>query len=304
MKLATFEADAGQHVGIVDGDEVIDLTAADPSLATMIDLLDRGADDAASAASASAPRVALAGVKLCAPVPRPRKFLAIGYNYAAHLEETHMQRPTRQVWFNKQQTSIVATGDPVWIPKIAPDQIDYEGELGLIIGRRCKGLPTDKSAILDVIAGCTIINDVSVRDWQELEPGMVVSKSFDTHGPIGPWIVTLDELGDPLDLHIRTHVNDELRQNGHTADMLFDIYEQVSYLSSAFTLEVGDVISTGTPSGIAWHHPGKYLKPGDTVRVEIDKIGALQNPVVAEPADNLAPAATDPGPVAVGHAGV
>jgi 2-keto-4-pentenoate hydratase/2-oxohepta-3-ene-1,7-dioic acid hydratase in catechol pathway len=112
---------------------------------------------------------------------------------------------------------------------------------------------------------------------------MVVSKSFDTHGPIGPWIVTPDEIGDPMDLGLRTYVNDDLRQDGRTSDMIFDIYEQVSYLSSAFTLEVGDVLSTGTPSGIAWRRPGMYLKAGDTVRVETDKIGALENPVIAEP---------------------
>jgi 2-keto-4-pentenoate hydratase/2-oxohepta-3-ene-1,7-dioic acid hydratase in catechol pathway len=284
MKLATFDVPAGSHVGIVDGDEVVDLTAADPSLATMIDLLDRGPQAAAADLRTSAPRLPLSGVRLRAPVPSPQKFLAIGYNYAAHLEETHMARPTQQAWFNKQQTCIVGTGDPVWIPKIAPTQIDYEGELGLVIGRRCKNVPNDKSAVLDVTAGFTIVNDVSVRDWQDLEPGMVVSKSFDTHGPTGPWIVTPDEIGDPLDLRIRTYVSGDLRQDGHTADMLFNIYEQVSYLSSAFTLEVGDVLSTGTPSGIAWHHPGKYLKPGDTVRVEISKIGALENPFIAEPA--------------------
>jgi len=283
MKLATFDVPAGSRVGIVDGEEVVDLTAADPSLATMIDLLDRGPQAAAADLRTSAPRLPLSGVRLRAPVPSPQKFLAIGYNYAAHLEETHMARPSRQAWFNKQQTCIVGTGDPVWIPKIAPDQVDYEGELGLVIGRRCKNVPDDKSAVLDVIAGFTIVNDVSVRDWQELEPGMVVSKSFDTHGPTGPWIVTPDEIGDPLDLRIRTYVGSDLRQDGHTADMLFNIYEQVSYLSSAFTLEPGDVLSTGTPSGIAWHRPGKYLKPGDTVRVEISKIGVLENPFIAEP---------------------
>jgi 2-keto-4-pentenoate hydratase/2-oxohepta-3-ene-1,7-dioic acid hydratase in catechol pathway len=283
MKLATFEVSAGSHVGIVDGEQVADLTAADPSLATMIDLLNRGPREAAADLLPSAPRLALSSVRLRAPVPCPPKFLAIGYNYAAHLEETHMARPTRQAWFNKQQTCIVGTGDPVWIPKIAPDQIDYEGELGLVIGRRCKNVPDDKSAVLDVVAGFTIINDVSVRDWQETEPGMVVSKSFDTHGPTGPWIVTTDEIGDPLDLRIRTYVSGDKRQDGHTADMLFNVYEQVSYLSSAFTLEPGDVLSTGTPSGIAWHRPGMYLKPGDTVRVEISKIGALENPFIAEP---------------------
>ncbi|HUH72229.1 MAG TPA: fumarylacetoacetate hydrolase family protein [Mycobacterium sp.] len=178
---------------------------------------------------------------------------------------------------------IVGPGDGVWISRIAPDEIDYEGELGIVIGRRCKNAPNDKSAVLDVIAGFTIINDASVRDWQAPEPGMVVSTSFDTHGPIGPWIVTLDGIGDPSDLGLRTYVNDDLRQDGRTGDMLFDIYEQVSYLSCAFTLEVGDVLSTGTPSGIARHRPGTYLKPGDVVRVEIDKNGTLENPVIAEP---------------------
>jgi 2-keto-4-pentenoate hydratase/2-oxohepta-3-ene-1,7-dioic acid hydratase in catechol pathway len=283
MKLATFDGPAGRHVGIVECDEIIDLTAADPSLATMTDLLQRGPQAAASSNSSSAPRLPLLSVKLAAPVPRPPKFLAIGYNNPQHLEETNTRRPTRQVWFNKQQSCIVGPGDGVWIPRIAPDEVDYEGELGMVIGRRCKYVPNDKAAVLDVIAGFTIVNDVSVRDWQALEPGMVVSKSFDTHGPIGPWIVTPDEIGDPLDLGLRTYVNDDLRQDGRTADMIFDIYEQVSYLSSAFTLEVGDVLSTGTPSGIAWRRPGMYLKPGDIVRVEIDKIGTLENPVIAEP---------------------
>jgi 2-keto-4-pentenoate hydratase/2-oxohepta-3-ene-1,7-dioic acid hydratase in catechol pathway len=283
MKLATFETEAGPHVGLVVDGELLDLTAADQSLATMIDLLEHGPDAAERTLSSSATRLPLSSVKLGPPIPRPPKFLAIGYNYTEHLEETHMERPTRQVWFNKQQTCIVGVDDPVWIPSVAPDEIDYEGELGVVIGRRCKNVPNDKTAVLDVIAGFTIINDVSVRDWQELEPGMVVSKSFDTHGPIGPWIVTPDEIGDPLDLGLRTYVNDDLRQDGNTRDMLFDIYEQVSYLSTAFTLEVGDVLATGTPSGIAWHRPGMYLKAGDKVRVVIDRIGTLENPVIAEP---------------------
>ncbi|MFJ6216802.1 fumarylacetoacetate hydrolase family protein [Streptomyces sp. NPDC092296] len=282
MKLATFDTGAGQHVGCVDGDEVVDLTAADPSLATVIELLERDPRKV-RATSGSAPRLPLSGVKLCAPVPRPPKFLAIGYNYAAHLEETHMERPSRQAWFNKQQTSIIGPGDPIWVPAIAPDEVDYEGELAVVIGKRCKNVPNDEHAVLDVIAGFTIVNDVSVRDWQALEPGMVVSKSFDTHGAIGPWIVTPDEIGDPLDLRLRTYVSGDLRQDGHTADMLFNLYEQVAYLSSAFTLEVGDVLSTGTPSGIAWHRPGRYLKAGDTVRIEIEKIGTLENPVIDEP---------------------
>lgn len=285
MKVATFDGPTGRHVGIVEGDEIVDLTAADPALATMVDLLERGPHEAAADTFPLAPRLPLSSVKLAAPVPRPPKFLAIGYNNPQHLEETNTPRPSRQVWFNKQQICIVGPGDGVWIPRIAPDEVDYEGELGVVIGRRCKHVPDDESAVLDVIAGFTIVNDVSVRDWQILEPGMVVSKSFDTHGPIGPWIVTPDEVGDPLDLGLRTYVNDDLRQDGNTGEMIFDIYEEISYLSSAFTLEVGDVLSTGTPSGIAWRRPGMYLKAGDVVRVEIDKIGTLENPVVAEPVD-------------------
>ena len=145
MKLASFDGPAGRRVGIVDGDEIVDLTAADPSLATMTDLLQRG-PQAASGNSSSAPRLPLSSVKLAAPVPRPPKFLAIGYNNPQHLEETNTPRPTRQVWFNKQQSCIVGPGDGVWIPRIAPDEVDYEGELGMVIGRRCKNVPNDKAA--------------------------------------------------------------------------------------------------------------------------------------------------------------
>jgi 2-keto-4-pentenoate hydratase/2-oxohepta-3-ene-1,7-dioic acid hydratase in catechol pathway len=172
MKLATFDGPAERRVGIVEGDEIIDLTAADSSLTTMTELLERGPHEAARDFP-SAPRLPLSSVKLAAPVPRPPKFLAIGYNNPQHLEETNTPRPTRQVWFNKQQICIVGPGDGVWIPRIAPDEVDYEGELGVVIGRRCKYVPNDKSAVLDVIAGFTIVNDVSVRDWQILEPGMV-----------------------------------------------------------------------------------------------------------------------------------
>ncbi len=179
MKLATFDGPGGRHVGIVEHDEIVDLTAADPSLAAMTDLLERGPREAASSYAASAPRLALSSVKLAAPVPRPPKFLAIGFNNPQHLEETNTPRPTRQVWFNKQQSCIVGPGDGVWIPRIAPDEVDYEVELGVVIGRRCKYVPNEKAAVLDVVAGFTIVNDVSVRDWQALEPGMVVSKSFE-----------------------------------------------------------------------------------------------------------------------------
>ena len=162
--------------------------------------------------------------------------------------------------------------------------LDYEAELAIVIGKRCRHVPVENAH--EVIAGYTIANDVSVRDWQLRTPTMTIGKSFDTHGPLGPWIVTADELGDPHDLGIRTFVNDELRQDSNTGEMIFNCYEQVAHLSEAFTLEPGDVIATGTPAGIGavrQPFPDGLLKVGDVVRIEIDGIGELQNTVIEEP---------------------
>jgi 2-keto-4-pentenoate hydratase/2-oxohepta-3-ene-1,7-dioic acid hydratase in catechol pathway len=160
--------------------------------------------------------------------------------------------------------------------------VDYEGELAFVIGQRCRHVPADKAA--DVIAGYTVINDVSVRDWQMATPTMTMGKSFDTHGPMGPWMVTSDEIGDPHRLRLQTWVNDDLRQDAKTDDLIFDCYQQVEHLSTAFTLEPGDVVATGTPAGVgmAMKPPG-WLVPGDVVRIEIEGIGTLENPVIAEP---------------------
>ena len=202
-----------------------------------------------------------------------------------------MDAPAFQLWFNKQSTAAIGHGAPIHVPK-ASAVVDYEGELAFVIGRRCRHVSAKRAA--EVIAGYTIANDVSVRDWQLRTPTMTMGKSFDTHGPLGPWIVSADELGDPHALGIRTWVNDELRQDGSTSAMIFDCFQQVAHLSEAFTLEPGDVIATGTPAGIGavrQPFPDGLLKVGDTVRVEIDGIGSLENTIADEPDGFVVPQA-------------
>jgi 2-keto-4-pentenoate hydratase/2-oxohepta-3-ene-1,7-dioic acid hydratase in catechol pathway len=224
----------------------------------------------------------LDAVELLAPVKRPPKFLAIGLNYAAHIGETGRDRPEFPVFFNKQSTCVNGPHEPVVIPRDS-EMVDYEGELGIVIGRRARRVSVEEAA--GVIAGYLVVNDVSARDWQYRAPTWTLGKSFDTHGPIGPWLVTTDEIADPHSLHLRTWVNDDLRQDAPTSDMLFSCFEQVSTLSQVFTLEVGDVIATGTPSGVGMaREPAEFLEPGDVVRVEIEGIGVIENSFVAEQA--------------------
>jgi 2-keto-4-pentenoate hydratase/2-oxohepta-3-ene-1,7-dioic acid hydratase in catechol pathway len=230
----------------------------------------------------------LADIRLLAPV-LPRKFLAIGLNYADHIAESGMEAPQFPVFFNKQVTCVVGPDDEVHMPRVS-NLLDYEGELAIVISTRCRHVPVESAH--EVIAGYTIANDLSVRDWQVRSPTMTMGKSFDTHGPIGPWIVTQDELGDPHDLAIHTFVNDELRQDGNTGEMIYNCYQQVAHLSEAFTLQPGDVIATGTPAGIGAARqpfPDGLLQVGDVVRVEIPGIGQLCNTVVEEPDGYLAP---------------
>ena len=192
-----------------------------------------------------------------------------------------MERPWVPVFFNKQSTCVTGPYDPVHLPR-ASSLLDYEGELGFVIGRRCRYVPRERAA--EVIAGYLAVDDVSVRDWQFRAPTMMLGKSFDTHGPLGPWIVTPDEVGDPHALDLRTWVNGELRQRSNTRELIFDCFDQVATLSAAFTLEPGDVVSTGTPAGVG-AAAGKFLVPGDVVRIEIEKIGVIENRVIEEPAE-------------------
>ena len=165
--------------------------------------------------------------------------------------------------------------------------LDYEGELGFVIGKRCRHVSRDNAA--DVIAGYLVVNDATVRDWQLRIPTWTMGKSFDTHGPIGPWIVTSDELSDPHQLQLRTWVNGELRQESNTKELIFDCFSLVEHLSTAFTLEPGDIVATGTPAGVGiGMKPPKLLKHGDAVRIEIEGIGEIENPVIDEPAGTAA----------------
>jgi 2-keto-4-pentenoate hydratase/2-oxohepta-3-ene-1,7-dioic acid hydratase in catechol pathway len=285
MRLATFTNAGTRRIGVVTDDGVVDLAQAAPSLPRdMIGLLAGGSDALGMARAAAArrgPRVALADVTLDAPVPRPPKFLAIGLNYADHVKESGLDAPPFPVFFNKQSTCVVGPSAPIHLPRVSA-LLDYEGELAFVIGRRCRHVPAARAA--QVIAGYTIVDDVSVRDWQLRTPTMTMGKSFDTHGPMGPWLVTPDEVGDPHALELKTWVNGELRQHSNTRQLIFDCFAQVEHLSTAFTLEPGDVVTTGTPAGVGGAmKPPRFLVAGDVVRIEIDRLGTLENRVVAEP---------------------
>ena len=278
MKLVTFTQGDVTRVGRLEGEEIVDLS----SIATsMLSFLEAGQDALDQARQADGPRVPLAGARLEAPLARPPKILAVGLNYADHIEESGLEKPKLPMIFNKQSTAAVGPFDDIHLPKVSP-LLDYEGELGVVIGKRCRHVPRDLAH--DVVAGYVVANDVSVRDWQIRVPTFTMGKSFDTHCPFGPAIVTPDEVGDPHTLDLTTHVNGELRQTTNTRNLIFDCFDLIEHLSTAFTLEPGDLISTGTCGGVAASfQPPKWLVAGDVVRIEIGNIGAIENTVVAEP---------------------
>jgi len=283
MKLVRFDGGAGARAGVVRGDAVVDL---DPlGFFDLLAVVRAGVGALARITEymADAPAVRLASVRLLAPIERPGKYLAIGMNYRKHVEEgakLGIAEPKKQLWFNKQTTCITGPGDGIVKPDVS-DQVDYEAELGVVIGAPAKHVSAADAP--KHIFGYFVANDVSTRDWQFHSQTMMMGKSFDTHGPIGPWIVTADEIADPHDLAIRCFVNGEVRQSSNTSMMLHNIHEQIEYLSTAFTLEPGDLIATGTPEGVGIAmDPPVFLKVGDVVRCEIDGVGAIENPVVAE----------------------
>ena len=287
MKLVTFSYKNATNVGVIVDKQVVDSTGSIDIPDNMIDFLAAG-EPAKLAMQALIDsgynRIALDQVTIHAPVPKPGKFLGISLNYADHIKETKLDRPEYPTFFTKQSTCVVANGEAIHRPQVS-EKLDYEGEMAFVIGKRCKHVPVDKAH--QVIAGYTIVNDVSVRDWQIRSPTWMLGKSFDTHGPMGPWLVTADEILDPHDLSIKTWVDDELRQNSNTGNMLFNCYEMIAYLTQAMTLEPGDVISTGTPSGVGVKmKPRGYMRPGQVVRIEIEAIGTLSNPVIEEPVES------------------
>jgi 2-keto-4-pentenoate hydratase/2-oxohepta-3-ene-1,7-dioic acid hydratase in catechol pathway len=287
MKLATFTHQGTTRIGIVRDEGIVDLAAAAPELPRdMIGLLeDAKALARAREVSATAKTIPLTDVSLRAPVLNPGKILAIGLNYRDHVEESNMALPEHQVWFNKQHNCVNGPYDGFNLPAVST-MLDYEGEMCFVIGKRCKHVPVERAH--EVIAGYFVGNDATVRDWQLRTNTWQIGKSFDTHGPIGPWIVTPDEVGDPHALDIKTWVNGELRQNSNTKHLIFNCFDQVAHLSQAFTLDVGDIIFSGTPSGVGMAlKPPSFLKTGDVVKIQIDKLGFIENRVIPEKAETV-----------------
>jgi 2-keto-4-pentenoate hydratase/2-oxohepta-3-ene-1,7-dioic acid hydratase in catechol pathway len=282
MKLATFTAGGPPEIGIVQGERIVSISRAAPQLAdSMLDLIARWRliEAPIRALADDAPwTLAFSDVRLLAPIPRPGKIFAIGLNYADHVAESGLARPEQQIWFAKATTSANGPYDPLEIPP--GGYVDYEAELVAVVGAGGRRIPREAAA--GALFGFCVGNDATERAWQHRTPQWTLGKSFDTHAPFGPWITTADEIPDPHALSLRALVNGEVRQESNTRHLIFDVWDQVAHLSQAMTLEPGDLIFTGTPGGVgAAMKPPRFLKGGDTVRIEIEGLGAIENPCVA-----------------------
>ena len=299
MKILRFEHTRYSGLGVIDGDDVVAFGNASEDFPDNLDgLIERWGeveDIIKALIEEGGHRVPLSEVKLLAPVDKPGKFLAIGMNYKKHRAESidaGITPPRNQMWFSKQISSINHPHGEI----IKPDStmmLDYEVELGFVIGKECYQVSAEDAK--EHIFGYTVCNDVSMRDWQlhnmPERVELMIGKSHDTHGPIGPWIVTSDEIADPHKLDLKCYVNGELRQSSNTDDMIWNCYEQIEYLSSAMTLYPGDLIITGTPPGSGFSPRGAsgladkvrkgnvYLERGDVVKCEIESIGSIENNV-------------------------
>lgn len=287
MKLMTFVKDGRTALGLVDGDSVVDIAAVDSSLPEdMLSLIEAGPSalanlrSAATRAPASA-KHAITGVKAALPIARPPKFVCVGLNYAEHAKEGGHGIPTYPSFFLRVTSSLIPAGASVVRPKCSV-QLDYECELTIVIGKRGRHIPEAKA--LDHVFGYTLFNDVSVRDYQRKTSQWTAGKNFDATGPLGPHIVTADALPPGASgLRISTRVNGETMQDSNTSDMIFSAAHTIAILSEIMTLEPGDMIATGTPSGVAHaRKPPAWMKAGDTVEVEVEKIGILRNLVEDE----------------------
>jgi 2-keto-4-pentenoate hydratase/2-oxohepta-3-ene-1,7-dioic acid hydratase in catechol pathway len=264
-------------IGRLDGDDV---TLLDLPFQDIGDALRAGLGTAEIAAAATKSATTLSAETLCPPVLRPSKIWAVGFGYHDHRAEVGFTDTVDQpVIFLKAPSSIVANGANIRLPRVAPNEVDYEGELGVIVGRALT--EADVGEAHDAVAGYTICNDVSARDVQKgripgRRPDVSAAKSFDTFTPMGPCLATLDEFDDPDDLRLRTWVDGDLRQDARTSQLIHPVASIISYLSHQTTLEPGDLVLTGTPGGVG-HKRGLFLTPGSTVRIEIENIGVLQN---------------------------
>lgn len=286
MRLVTYRADDAVQLGAVDGDEVVDLSNVAPSMLALIELGPQGLE-MARAALATGDRRPLAEVRLLAPIPRPRKnIVCLGMNYAEHAYESARSRgqpevlPPHPVFFSKPPTTVNDPDGAVPFWPAVSEQIDWEVELGFVIGRSGSFIRPDEA--LGYVFGYTIVNDVSARDIQNRHQQFLKGKSLDGYAPMGPWIVTADEIADPHSLPLRLRVNGKTMQDSTTADLIFKIPDILSVYTQGTTVEPGDIFITGTPSGVGMGmKPQQWLKPGDVMEAEIDGIGVLRNTVVA-----------------------
>jgi 2-keto-4-pentenoate hydratase/2-oxohepta-3-ene-1,7-dioic acid hydratase in catechol pathway len=285
MKLLRFNDGGKIRLGALKGDDLIvplDVLSKDyPTMTAIVAAGDNALAKVRSVLADAKGAVPLGGATLVAPIEQPGKYLAIGMNYGKHAAEAAklgIDKPKHQFWFNKQTSCVSGPFDDI-DPGVS-EKVDYEVELAVVIGKAAKRV-TEANA-KDHVFGYTVANDVSARDWQMHSPTFTMGKSFDTHGPIGPWIVTADEIADPHNLKLKCLVNGEVRQNSDTSQLIHNIWQQIAYLSTAFTLQPGDLIATGTPEGVGVAMtPPVFLKPGDVVRCEVEKIGAIENKVRA-----------------------
>jgi 2-keto-4-pentenoate hydratase/2-oxohepta-3-ene-1,7-dioic acid hydratase in catechol pathway len=291
MRLLSYRSGGQQRLGARADGAIVDLNAVDPAVPTDVVALLEGGDAAMAAARAALDagrdnpaHHAPADAQLLPVVPRPPKIVCVARNYAEHAAEAKLDILSEPNLFIRFAQSLIADGDPIQVPRVSK-ACDWEAELAVVIGRG--GRHISKADALDHVAGYSIFNDVSIRDWQIKKPPIQfgAGKNFDGSGPFGPDLVTADEVPDPQALGIELTVNGVVKQSSTTASMIFDVATIIEFISTFATLEPGDVIATGTPSGVGnFREPPEFLVAGDTVRIEIEGVGVQENPVIDEPA--------------------
>lgn len=283
MRFVTFQRDGRAEPGVWLDDSIIGLH--DAGFTSLLQVLGGGADAADRVQRwiyhpPGGSRINPADVRLLSPIPRPPKLICIGLNYRDHAEESKAQVPDVPTVFSKFQTAVTGHKHPIVLPKNSTKP-DYEAEFAVVIGKGGRHIPEERWR--EHVFGYTIMNDVSARDFQMATSQWMMGKTFDTFAPIGPALVSADEIADPHALDISLTLNGETMQHSNTRNLIFGVPRLVAYLSSVFTLEPGDVIATGTPAGVGFaRKPPRWLKPGDECRIQIQGLGELVNPVVAE----------------------
>jgi 2-keto-4-pentenoate hydratase/2-oxohepta-3-ene-1,7-dioic acid hydratase in catechol pathway len=284
VRLVTYDAGLGAQAGVLVGEEIVPCSALGAPGGSVRALLAALAPTGLSslgerANSSGSERLALAGVRLLAPVPDPEKIICLGLNYGDHARELGQEPPAAPLWFAKFANSLTGSGTDILLPAAHPEHVDYEAELAVVIGRPAHRVPAEQA--LACVAGAMPFNDVSARDLQLQNPLWTSGKAIDTFAPCGPALVTLDEITDIQDLGLRARINGEVLQEGTTREQIFGVAECVAWLSRTMTLLPGDIIATGTPAGVG-ASKGRFLRDGDTVEIEVDGLGTLSNRVRRE----------------------